>query len=102
MTPPGSRITQSTAAVWRCQSAAVRGGFRATANRSPASSIVIRLRVVGSVPDVVDARADVDERVEARMARHVFHALAIDVDDAAISYRTFVLPARSDHREMLS
>ena len=31
--------------------------------------------------DVVDARADIDERVEARMARHVFHALAIDVDD---------------------
>ena len=46
---------------------------------------------------VVDARADVDERLEHGMGRDVLHPLAVDVDLAAVADRLEILRARADH-----
>jgi hypothetical protein len=51
----------------------------------------------GLVLHVVDPRADIDERFQHRVARHIFHALAIDVHLAVVADGIEVLLAGSNH-----
>ncbi len=49
---------------------------------------------------VVDLGADIDQRLEAGMDRHILDALAIDMDLAAVAQRVPILPAGPDHRQV--
>ena len=46
---------------------------------------------------VVEARADIHERLEHRMGRDVLDPLAVDIDLPAVADRVAVLCPRADH-----
>jgi hypothetical protein len=51
--------------------------------------------------EIVDSRANVDDRLEGGMSRHIVDTLAIDPDFAAITNRRAIVVARSDHLRLL-
>ena len=96
-TPPISSSTVSVARRLSHQSCWVRGSLLAIAFHSPSSSIAQELARRRLVLHVVDAGADVDQRLEHRMAGDVLDALAVDVDLAAVANGVQVLLAGADH-----
>ncbi len=61
-----------------------------------------RVAMADLVLHVVDAGADVDQRLEHRMGRHVGDAFAVDIDLAAVAERIAILGAGTNHRLFLS
>jgi hypothetical protein len=49
---------------------------------------------------VVDAGADIDQRLEHRMRGHILDLLAVDVDGAAVADAVEILLAGADHRRV--
>ena len=78
----------------------MRGSLFATACHSPSCLKAQDVAGRGLVLHVVDARPDIDQRLEHRMAGHILDALAVDVHLAAVANGIQILLAGSDHGEL--
>ncbi len=96
-TPPMSWKIASVARRFSHQSFWVWGKLET--NRVVLAAVIVGHDMFGLriVLHVVDAGADVDQRLELRMLRHVLHALAADIDLAAVADRVAVLVSGPDH-----